>query len=103
MGKTDSASQRIISVKEDKMGVMKWLEEKGENSGNEDGTSRVIEIYIAKTDNCGCALQKLSSRSTVRAIRRSLSSVYGAPIICRLVGRPFVSKPIGRLTAGKPR
>ena len=37
--KTDSASQSIISVKEDDMGVMKRPEEKRENSG-------MIETYM---------------------------------------------------------
>ena len=33
MGKIDSFSQCTILVTEDEMGGMKWLEEKGENSG----------------------------------------------------------------------
>jgi len=39
VGKTDSASQSIISFKEDGMEVMKWPEEKGKYSG-------MIEIYL---------------------------------------------------------
>ncbi len=59
--------------------------------------------YEVATDSCGVAPQKSSSLSKAKAMRRSFASLYGAPINYTLAGNPFASKPVDKVTAGKPR